>query len=134
MAHELGIGDATIFMGQVPNEELPAYYNACTIFINPTLAVESFGITVAEAMACGRPVVASRRGGICTSVDHGETGVLVKPGSVEDLAEASSRLLNDPVEIERMGKAGRKKAVQDLSEARMTDDVLGVFEKVTAGV
>jgi len=132
LAANLGVGDATMFLGHVPNEMLPAYYNACTLYVNPTLAVESFGITVAEAMACGRPVVASRRGGICSSVEHGKTGLLVSPGGVRRLVEALGILLQDPVRLERMGAAARDKAVRDLSEARMIDDVLTVFNRVTA--
>lgn len=132
LAEDLGVGDATLFLGHVPNEALPAYYNACTIFVNPTLAVESFGITVAEAMACGKPVVASRRGGICTSIDQGRTGLLVSPGSVRQLVGALGTLLQDPVKLERMGMSSREKAVRELSEARMIDDVLTVLNRVTA--
>jgi glycosyltransferase involved in cell wall biosynthesis len=85
-------------------------------------------------MACGKPVVASRRGGICTSIDHGRTGLLVSPGSVSKLVGALDRLLCDPGRLERMGVAGREKAVRDLSETRMLDDVLTVFNRVAAGV
>lgn len=131
LAADLGVTGVTQFVGHVPNDQLPAFYNACTVFLYPTLAVESFGIAVAEAMACGRPVVASQRGGILTSIDHPETGLLVPPGEVEALSDAVGRLLTDPAAPERIGTAARRKAVQALSTARMVEDFLGVFQHVT---
>jgi glycosyltransferase involved in cell wall biosynthesis len=130
LASDLGLADRVIFLGYVPNEKLPAFYNACTVFVNPTLAVESFGITVAEAMACGRTVVASRRGGICTSVDHEKTGLLVPAGDVAALAKALRSLLSDPVKRERFGAASREKAQRELSEKRMVDDFLAVSQQL----
>jgi glycosyltransferase involved in cell wall biosynthesis len=126
LAAHLRVSDGIHFSGHVPNHELPAFYNACTVFLYPTLAVESFGIAVAEAMACGRPVVASRRGGIRTSIDDQETGLLVPVGDAAALARATARLLADPSSRERIGKAARVKAERDLSTARMVEDVLTV--------
>ncbi len=130
-ATDLGVADAVHFVGHVPNEDLPAFYNACTVFLYPSLAVESFGIAVAEAMACGRPVVASRRGGILTSIDQPEVGRLVTPGDVGALADAIAGLLADPAKRDCMGIAARKKAVQALSTDRMVEDVLAAFRRVT---
>ena len=132
IAAELGASRAVRFVGHVANDDLPAWYNAATVFLYPTLAVESFGIAVAEAMACGRPVVASRLGGVRTSIDDPDTGRLVPPGNVGALADAVDRLLRDPWEAKRIGGAARKKAVETLSAARMVDDVLSVFVRVTA--
>ncbi len=121
------------FVDHVPNAELPAYYNACTVFLCPTIAVESFGITVAEAMACGRAVVAFRRGGIRTSIDHEKNGILVPAGNVRGLAEAVDGLLSDPERHRRLGEAARHKAVESLSVARMADIVEGVFAQAVEG-
>jgi glycosyltransferase involved in cell wall biosynthesis len=130
LAAELGVAERVHFAGHVDNAALPAYYNACSVFLYPTLAVESFGIAVAEAMACARPVVASRLGGVKTSIDDPENGRLVRPGDVAALADRIGRLLEDPWEAARIGSAARKKAVQALSAARMVDDVLAVFARL----
>ena len=130
LAASLGVAEAVDFLGHVDNEALPAIYTAATVFLYPTLAVESFGIAVAEAMACGVPVVASRLGGVQTSIDDGVNGALVPAGSVPALADAVDRLLADPAARARIGAAARAKAVASLSEARMVDDVLGVLRGV----
>jgi glycosyltransferase involved in cell wall biosynthesis len=127
---ELGLAARVHFVGHVDNARLPAYYNACTVFLYPTLAVESFGIAVAEAMACARPVVASRLGGVQTSIDDPENGCLVRPGDVAALTARVARLLENPWQAARVGEAARKKAVEALSAPRMVDDVLAVFAKV----
>jgi glycosyltransferase involved in cell wall biosynthesis len=131
LAAALGLADRVHFTGHVDNAQLPAYYNACTVFLYPTLAVESFGIAVAEAMACARPVVASRLGGVQTSIDDPENGCLVRPGDPVAVAAQVARLLDDPWEAARVGSSARKKAVQALSASRMVDDVVAVFAKVT---
>jgi glycosyltransferase involved in cell wall biosynthesis len=75
-----------IFLGRVSDRRLIKLYGRCRALIVP--AVEEFGITMVEAHAAGRPVLAAGRGGALEIVDDGETGVLFTPGSVESLAEA----------------------------------------------
>ncbi len=71
---------------------------------------ESFGRVLVEAMACGLPVVATRAGGIPEIVRDGEEGLLVRPGSVEEMAEAFLKLLKDDSLRRQLGKAGLKRA------------------------
>jgi phosphatidylinositol alpha-1,6-mannosyltransferase len=73
------------------------------------LEVEGWGNVFIEAAACGRPVVVGDSGGAPESVVDGETGVLVDGRNVEQVADALSRLLEDPPLAERMGKAGRER-------------------------
>lgn len=68
---------------------------------------ESFGMVNIEAMACGRPVVSTNRGGPSETVVHGETGLLVAPGDPDGLAAAALALLRDPARRAQMGAAGR---------------------------
>ncbi len=133
LAQQLDVSDAVHYVGHVANDELPGLYNAATMLLYPTLAVESFGIAVAEAMACARPVVAFRRGGIKTSIDHGATGFLVAPGAVDSLGSVASDLLDDPATCARVGLAARAKAERALSAERMVEDMLAVLHRVTAG-
>jgi glycosyltransferase involved in cell wall biosynthesis len=74
------------FLGRVDDRRLAELYTTCRALISP--AIEEFGITMVEAQAAGRPVVAAARGGAEEIIDDGETGVLFTPGSVDALAEA----------------------------------------------
>jgi glycosyltransferase involved in cell wall biosynthesis len=74
------------FLGRVEDRRLIELYAGCRALIVP--AIEEFGITMVEAHAAGRPVVAAARGGAMEIVDDGETGILFTPGSVDSLAEA----------------------------------------------
>ena len=117
----------------VPQYELPAYYAAADVCAVPSLH-ETFGLVALEAMACGRPVVASRAGGLRELVRHGETGLLCEPGDASGLAEALGTLLSDPSRARRLGEAGALRArlfTWDASAARLA----AVYEQVaSAGV
>ena len=78
----------------------------------PSVGLETFGIVVLEAMEAGRPVVASRIGGLADIVLDGETGFLVPPGDSEKLGQALARLLADPDLRERMGRAAKERAAE----------------------
>jgi glycosyltransferase involved in cell wall biosynthesis len=82
-------------------------YPAADAFVMPTLA-EGFGFTNVEAMSYGLPVLSSRVGPIPETVEHERTGLLVRPGDVEALAQAMSRLAGDRQLARRMGERGRK--------------------------
>lgn len=111
LARERGLADDVIFLGWVPNAELPRYYQASAVSVIPSLE-EGFGIPAAEAMGCGIPVVASDAGGLPEVVEHGVTGYVVPKGNVEALADAIEKLLADVPLRERMGKAARERAVR----------------------
>lgn len=100
------------FRGTVEDAELVEAYRRAGVTVLPsTSPVESFGMVLAEANACGCPVVASRVGGIPHVVREGQNGLLACPGDVEDLARALSTLLGDRGLAERMGRRGRELVV-----------------------
>jgi len=70
---------------------------------------EAFGVVLLEAMACGKPVIASNLPGVRTVVSDGEDGMLVRPRDVDDLAEKMQMLLDDPQQRREMGERGRAK-------------------------
>jgi len=107
MARRLRIEGHVTFTGFVPDEELPPLYRAADLFCYPSLW-EGFGLTPAEAMASGIPVVAFRCTAVPEVVLHGRTGLLVRPGDVSALAQAISELLGDEEKRRRMGEAGRE--------------------------
>ena len=118
LAAESG-GAGVVFTGAVPGAELPAHYAMGDVFAMPCrtrgagLDVEGLGIVFLEASASGVPVVAGRSGGAPETVVDGETGRVVDGRSRDQLVEAVSGLLADPVLAVRMGEAGRRWIVRD---------------------
>jgi glycosyltransferase involved in cell wall biosynthesis len=112
-ARELGIANRVHFLGKIDQETLVDAYRTADVFAFPsTSAAEAFGLVALEAQACGVPVVASDLPGVRTVVKRDETGKLVVPGDVEQLAGALRDLLHDPQECERMAKNARAHAEQ----------------------
>jgi glycosyltransferase involved in cell wall biosynthesis len=125
LAKNLHLSDQVMFIGNIRNTELPRYYSIADIAIFPSIANETFGISIAEAMACGMPVISTNVGGI-PEVVHKGSGFLVPPKDDNFLAEAiETLLLNDSLR-EEMGKAGRKWIVENFS----WDIVIEKFEDI----
>jgi glycosyltransferase involved in cell wall biosynthesis len=93
----------------VPHELLPFYYGAADLCALLSY-YESFGMVALEAMACERPVVASRVGGLESLVTDNRTGLLVRPGSVDDCFRALDILLGNPEFRDDAGAAGVRRA------------------------
>jgi len=122
----LGLGGAVQLLGF--RADAPALIAAGDLFVLPSLA-EPFGLALLEAMALGRPVVATRAGGPVEIVEEGETGLLVPPSSPDDLAEALRRLLTDPGEGRRLGKNGRARFEDKFTVDRMARATLAVYQQ-----
>jgi len=101
----LGIGDSVRFVGAQPQELLRTHYVAADVTVLPS-HYESFGMVALEAMACASPVLASRVGGLTTTVRDGVTGFLVPEGDVAALAGRLDTLLADPDLCWRLGREG----------------------------
>jgi phosphatidylinositol alpha-mannosyltransferase len=95
-----------VFTGGVPYEDLPRYYQTADIFCAPATGKESFGIVLLEAMALGKPIVATSNAGYSSVVSHGEQGLLVPPKNSKALAEALRSLIGDGQLRNRLGESG----------------------------
>ena len=109
LARELGVQDQVEFLGSRRQAELPAYYGAADVVVMPSYS-ESFGMVALEAMACGRPVVASRVGGLAYLVQDGISGFHVQEGNPEELAGRLAVLLGDERLLAQIGAAARQEA------------------------
>ncbi len=106
---ELGLEGAVHFAGFVPEAAKVAWYNLADVFVLPS-RLEGFGLVAAEAMACGKPVVASRAGSLPEVIAAGETGILCDPDDAGAFARAILRLLAEPSVADKMGQAGLERA------------------------
>lgn len=111
MSADLGLENCVRFLGSRRQRELPTYYAAADVVVMPSYS-ESFGMVALEAMACGRPVVASRVGGLAYLVQDGVTGFHVQEGSAEQMAARLIELLGNTEMLEHMGAAARRQAEQ----------------------
>lgn len=127
LADRLGIGERMDFMEYVTQKKLLSLYASCDLVALPS-KTEGWGLSLMEAMACRRPVVASRVGGIPELVRDGIDGILVEPGDVRGLADAILRLLRDRELRARMGRAGQKR-VKGFSWERTADIVLEAYTR-----
>ena len=128
-AEELGVRDRVTFAGYRPADEvLPAL----DVLVLPSWT-EGMPITVLEAMAHGKPVVATPVGGTAEVVVDGETGLLVPPRNPERLAEAIGRILADPALARRFGEAGRARVRAHFSADAMARRVLAIYDDVVGG-
>jgi glycosyltransferase involved in cell wall biosynthesis len=115
-AAELGLGGAVQAFGSLSGDDLVSAYQAARVVVLPSLTeAESFGMTLIEAMACGRPVIGSAVGGIPKVIDDGVSGLLVPPGNVQELADACVRVLDDDALADRLGEFGRDRVVREFT-------------------
>ena len=106
---ELGLSEKVLFLGK--HDSVEEILSCADLFLIPS-ASESFGLAALEAMACGVPVVGSVVGGLPDVVEQGVCGYLFEIGSVDEMAEAGTRILSDPELQARLGAAGRRIALE----------------------
>ena len=138
LRNSLGLENAVIFTGFVPEDDLPAYYKLATLFAMVSRQtpgsheVEGFGLVYLEANACGLPVVAGRTGGVPDAVLDGRTGYLIDPFSEEEIAAAIIRLLENPQLCEELGSFGRERAINEFSWQQFSQRLQKLTKEVGA--
>ncbi|MDQ7879400.1 glycosyltransferase family 4 protein [Microbacterium sp. QXD-8] len=122
-------GERVVHLGAVTADDRPSVLGAAAALLHPVHFDEPFGLSVAEAMACGTPVVAYRRGAMAEVVDPGVTGILVDPQS-DDRLERAAAAVDDAVALDRGSVRARARARFGID--RMVDAYLDVYRDVIA--
>ena len=137
LAQELGVSEQVRFEGSIPHNRVPEYLAACDIFLQPSIIddqgnVDGLPNTLLEALAAGRPVIASEVAGINIAVQDGQNGRLVPQRDSQALAAAILELIGDPTLQEKFGQAGRQKIEQELNWPTTAARYSEIFEEATS--
>jgi phosphatidylinositol alpha-1,6-mannosyltransferase len=134
---DMGLAGNVTFAGYVDESELPHYYASCDVFVMPSFAahrgenVEGFGIAYLEANACGKPVIGGRTGGVADAIVEGETGLMVDPLDVTDIAGAIVEILADEKKARAMGAAGRKRVETEYNWRSVSEKISELIERLS---
>jgi len=129
LAERLGIKDYVFFPGRIPQDEAPFYYAASDIVVVPSLQ-EAWGLVATEAMACGKPVIASRVGGLPDQVIDSYNGFLVPSRDPKTLADRILYLLDNPSEMKRMGLNSRRLAEERFDIEKRIHRILKLYREL----
>lgn len=116
-------------LGSVPGHQLPEIYNLCDLLLFPT-RLEGFGLSVAEAMACARPVVSTDCSALPELVNNAENGFLCAMDNVGEFIRQIQWLRQNPAERTAMGAANRQRIVKRFNLQRMTDGYLALYQEL----
>jgi glycosyltransferase involved in cell wall biosynthesis len=129
LATKLGVKEKIVFTGKIPQSEVPYYYAMSDMVVVPSLQ-EGFGLVVSEAMACGKPVIGTKVGGIPDQLIDGYNGFLVPPRNPEEIARKILLLVDHPEEAKHMGSNGRKIVEEKFDIERRIDKILLLYRKL----
>ncbi len=127
LARRLGLAERVHFRGWLGPDELATELAEASIVALPSLWPEPFGLVGIEALAAGRPVVASLTGGVGDWLEDGVNGLAVKPGDVAGLARALGELLEDPVRQAELGAAGQAMVRARFAPERHVEQLLEAY-------
>ncbi len=130
LAQELNLGQDVIFSGSVPHEQMPPYYAMCDVFVLPSISgPESCSMVLFEAMASGKPSIASDLPGVRDTIKGGETGLKVPPKDSGALAQAILCLVEDDNLRSEMSQNARREA-EGLSWQKCAEEIEAVYREV----
>ncbi len=135
LAATLALQEHVIFIDEVPQEELVAFYSMADIFVLPSIVnengeTEGLGVVLLEAMACGLPVIASNVGGIPDIIKDGETGLLVRQKDARSLSDQIIRLLSDDNLRKEVLINGQNLIKAEFSWEIVTDKFIEIYREV----
>jgi glycosyltransferase involved in cell wall biosynthesis len=129
LASELGVGERVAFLGVVSPDRLAALYTGADLLVLPTFS-EASPLVAFEAMACGTPVLSTRVAGLPELVSDWQTGFLVKPGDVGQLAIAMRFLTADREKLARMGAEAQRKVRKRFLWPNVARQYLALYQRL----
>ena len=129
LTENLGLERYVEFLGQLPYQQVMKYMASCDIFVMPSWQ-ETFGLVYIEAMAHAKPVIGVQGQGVDGIIEHGKTGLLVKPKDVDSLVEALDFLLSHPEEANAMGERARKLVLENYTWEKNAEKTIEVYRDV----
>lgn len=135
LTKKLNLTGKVFFERLVSETNLPPYYAACDVFVLPSVIdengrTEAFGKVLAEAQACGRPVIGTRVGGIPSTVENGRTGLLVEQRDPIALSNAIIRIMSNPDIGSKFGENGRKAVVERYSSREVMKQWVSLIDAI----
>jgi glycosyltransferase involved in cell wall biosynthesis len=127
LASSLNVKQKVIFTGEIPRDDVPYYYAMSDIVVVPSLQ-EAFGLVVSEAMACGKPVIGTKVGGIPEQIIDGYNGLLIEPKNPVQIAEKIMWLIDNPKEARRMGENGRKIVEEKFDMRKRIEKIISIYK------
>jgi glycosyltransferase involved in cell wall biosynthesis len=129
LARELGIAESVVFAGA--RNDMPEVYASFDMMVLPS-EIEALPMCLLEAMAAGKPVIATRVGAVPRLIANAQTGLLLEPGDISSLAKAILRLLESPDLARRLGENGRERVARHFSAQQMAKNYIGTYQQVLA--
>ncbi len=127
---DLGISTDVTFTGRISFSEVSNYFNMLDVLVNIS-DYESFGVSVIEAMACEKPVIATNTGGLKEIIENSTFGSLVEVGNVEQTTNEMEKYLLDEILKERVGKAARAKVIEKYNWTHNIKQMIDVYSQLT---
>lgn len=128
LAESYKVNDDILFLGELSEEKKEIVLKSCDILILPS-DYEAFGMVLAEAMACGKPVIATKTPGPLEIIKNGVNGLLIEKDSVQELAESTIKLFSDEEYRINMGNTARKWAEEKFSISGIVDQLENIYFK-----
>ncbi|MGQ0603344.1 MAG: glycosyltransferase family 4 protein [Anaerolineales bacterium] len=128
LTHELGLKDIVTFTGF--RADVPKLISAMDVVVHSSTAPEPFGLVIIEGMACGKPVIATRAGGVLDIVEDGRQGVLVPVGDERAMAEAMIRLALNPQWTDQLGRQARQRVETHFTASQFARAIESVYQRL----
>ncbi|MDG6902231.1 MAG: glycosyltransferase family 4 protein [Nitrososphaerota archaeon] len=125
----LNLQENVLLLDRMPNSQLPSFYSLAKVFVLPSY-YEGFGKVIVEAMACSRPVIATKKGGPLEVLSDQETGLLVDYGSSKQISDGILRLLENRRLAVEMGFKGRQKVLRDFTWSAVANRITSVYDSL----